>query len=449
MAYSYYDMTGTGGTLLITLPFPYIERSHVSVLVNGTSVPFTWLSDTVVQPVTNPALGTKVRVKRTTPSQVAEFSSPSDFRSSILNNSLRGLLYNVQEAVDGQDASLTAANSALALAQQALDELANFVPPGGSGALIGAGGVSFNTAGTTISGTTVQAALVELDGDIQSLGGIAKGPTAPTSPEVGQLWIEDDNPSATVWTLRIYDGTAWVAIGTIDTTTGTFTVTAYTHTHTSAAITDFAEAVDDRVAALIVAGTGIVETYDDAAGTLTLAVDTGTTANKIPRLDASGRLPAVDGSQLTGISAGGKLVDRAYAERTVTTLLGLIPWDGTVPQNNEGAQLLSASITPKSVTNRLRIQAVIPIEGLNGNAHTAAALFVNTEANARSVTWTTILDGYSGVMVIQYEYVPGVTTAQTISVRAGTNSGSNANAVPGGNFGGTKHATLVIEEIAP
>ncbi len=40
-------------------------------------------------------------------------------------------------------------------------------------------------------------------------------------------------------------------------------------------ILDFAEAVDDRVNALLVAGTNITKTYDDAANTLTLAASGG------------------------------------------------------------------------------------------------------------------------------------------------------------------------------
>jgi hypothetical protein len=42
------------------------------------------------------------------------------------------------------------------------------------------------------------------------------------------------------------------------------------HTHLAASITDFAEAVDDRVNALLVQGTGITLSYNDAAGTLTV-----------------------------------------------------------------------------------------------------------------------------------------------------------------------------------
>lgn len=42
------------------------------------------------------------------------------------------------------------------------------------------------------------------------------------------------------------------------------------HTHPASEVTDFAEAVDDRVAALLVEGTNVTLTYDDGAGTLTV-----------------------------------------------------------------------------------------------------------------------------------------------------------------------------------
>jgi hypothetical protein len=48
------------------------------------------------------------------------------------------------------------------------------------------------------------------------------------------------------------------------------TFAAASHTHASTDVTDFAEAVDDRVAVLLVEGTGITLTYDDGAGTLTI-----------------------------------------------------------------------------------------------------------------------------------------------------------------------------------
>lgn len=50
---------------------------------------------------------------------------------------------------------------------------------------------------------------------------------------------------------------------------------ATAHSHTSTAISDFAEAVDDRVAALLTAGTNVTLTYDDAANKLTIAATGG------------------------------------------------------------------------------------------------------------------------------------------------------------------------------
>lgn len=47
------------------------------------------------------------------------------------------------------------------------------------------------------------------------------------------------------------------------------------HTHTASNITDFSEAVDDRIAALLVQGTNITIDYNDSAHTLTLSAGGG------------------------------------------------------------------------------------------------------------------------------------------------------------------------------
>lgn len=70
----------------------------------------------------------------------------------------------------------------------------------------------------------------------------------------------------------------------------------------SSAITDFSEAVDDRVAALLVEGTGVNLTYNDGANTLTVDVDTLYTANgsisaaRTVTLGAAGSITFVDNS---------------------------------------------------------------------------------------------------------------------------------------------------------
>jgi YD repeat-containing protein len=50
----------------------------------------------------------------------------------------------------------------------------------------------------------------------------------------------------------------------------TINATMSSHTHLASEITDFAEAVDDRVADLLVEGTNVTLTYNDATGTITI-----------------------------------------------------------------------------------------------------------------------------------------------------------------------------------
>jgi hypothetical protein len=122
--------------------------------------------------------------------------------------------------------------------------------------------------------------------------------------------------------------------------------TNHTGTQTSATISDFAEAVDDRVASLLVAGTNVTLTYNDGLNTLTIDAaggggstnltpsvtattvtinsDTGTDAT-IPAATASdaGVLTASDKTKLDGIQAG------ATANSSDATLLNRANHTGT------------------------------------------------------------------------------------------------------------------------
>ena len=121
----------------------------------------------------------------------------------------------------------------------------------------------------------------------------------------------------------------------------------------------------------VVAGTGL--TGGATSGDATLNVDVGTTANKIVQLDGSGRLPAVDGSQLTGVS-------------TTTTLAGLTdttigtPASGEVLYHNGSAwvdQALTTDITTEGANlyfTNARADARIAAANISdlANVHTAA-----------------------------------------------------------------------------
>jgi hypothetical protein len=62
----------------------------------------------------------------------------------------------------------------------------------------------------------------DINGALAALGSTMKGTGAPPSPLSGQQWVEDDSPSATVWTWRIYDGADWISVGQVDSTNNRF-----------------------------------------------------------------------------------------------------------------------------------------------------------------------------------------------------------------------------------
>lgn len=65
--------------------------------------------------------------------------------------------------------------------------------------------------------------LSDMNGAFAALGSTMKGPSAPTSPAAGMMWLDDNTPSSTIWTLFQYDGTDWIALGLLDTTNNRFT----------------------------------------------------------------------------------------------------------------------------------------------------------------------------------------------------------------------------------
>ena len=136
---------------------------------------------------------------------------------------------------------------------------------------------------------------------------------------------------------------------------------------------------------------------------------------------------------------------------TKTDSTSIIPIDDTIPQVTEGVQLLSAAITPKSTTSKLLI--TVSLEMTGGGTNAAAAVFVNGAANAVAAS-AVYPQGSSAAshLLILYEYVPGTTSAQTITVRFGpaTAGTVTVNGVSGGGrfLGGSCGAVLRIEEIS-
>jgi hypothetical protein len=148
----------------------------------------------------------------------------------------------------------------------------------------------------------------------------------------------------------------------------------------------------------------------------------------------------------------GMVVNAAYAETTAATstsarMAGAI---ATIPQQTDGTQLLTVSITPKSATNKLRIHAVIPYScGITGGAW--FAFFKDSAAPAVSALILNQTAGFLWNAVLDLEIVAGTTSPVAIKLRYGTIDATYTvyiNSASGTQYmGGSQRAVLEILEI--
>lgn len=152
----------------------------------------------------------------------------------------------------------------------------------------------------------------------------------------------------------------------------------------------------------------------------------------------------------------GTVVNTAYAElatytSTTTQMAGAIT---TAPQQTDGAQLLTVTITPKSTTDKLRVHFSAVVSVGTGSAFAWFALFQDTTAGA--ITATSIQSanvGYPVVAMLDIDMVAGTTSPTTLKIRYGNNAGSGAVIAINGSggaqqLGNTQRAVLQIWEIA-
>ena len=137
----------------------------------------------------------------------------------------------------------------------------------------------------------------------------------------------------------------------------------------------------------------------------------------------------------------------------VATGTTVIPYDDTVPQNTEGDQYMSVTITPKSATSLLRID--VKFYGSNSAAGTQSlmvALFQDSTASALATAITTQPTATAVLNVCSFSYfmTSGTTSATTFKVRAGGNAAGTTtfNGQSGGRlFGGSIASSISVTEI--
>lgn len=104
----------------------------------------------------------------------------------------------------------------------------------------------------------------------------------------------------------------------------------------------------------------------------------------------------------------------------VATGTTIIPADDTIPQNTEGDQYMSQTITPKATTNRLRIEATIQGSHSASTSDLLAALFQDATSNALACDFQTFtLSTACLVLKLTHDMAAGTIAATTFKVRVG------------------------------
>lgn len=173
------------------------------------------------------------------------------------------------------------------------------------------------------------------------------------------------------------------------------------------------------------------------------------TAGWVLTSNGAGAAPTMQAPAPT-VVPNGTVINSVLATYTSNAnLTTLIPFDDTLPQNTEGTQILSASLTPTSTTNKIRARFFgFGTTPTAGDVLTAAMF--NGGANAVQATCMQFgTANYLSPLPMEFEYTPGSTSAQTITVRVGAAvSTCRMNGTAGGRlFGGAAACTLVLEEI--
>jgi len=132
---------------------------------------------------------------------------------------------------------------------------------------------------------------------------------------------------------------------------------------------------------------------------------------------------------------------------TGTTIL---PLDDTIPQNTEGDEYMSLSITPTSASSKLLIE-VSAMLGASSIKWIVGALFQDTTANALAGGWFyEPTNGGGKELTLRHYMTAGTTSSTTFKFRAGTHTADTLyfNGSNGRYLGGVAASSITITEIA-
>lgn len=223
--------------------------------------------------------------------------------------------------------------------------------------------------------------------------------------------------------------------------------TAATSTHRVIQIVDASGGAGVNNITISVSGGGTINgaasyTVALAYGTVTV-MSTGAAWVVLDKIVSSG------GGGSGGYDTGVRQIVSSFSGtfQTVTTIL---PVDGTIPQNTEGAQIFSATITPQSATSNLLVFATVGARSPTVSGGIGMAMFRDSEVNAFAAQ-TVVTSTNQGGFNTMFSVIPSLSTsATTIKVRMGlaVTGTLYINGYTGSNtyFGGVSASGIVVME---
>lgn len=345
MAYSKKNYTGDGVTKLFTVTFPYIDPSHVTVLVNGLAVPYSFQSKQVIEIATAPGSGSLIQLSRNSnpESRLVDFQDDSMGTEALFNLNADQLLYLAQEAMD-----------------------------------------------KTLEGTIIE--------EVQAIADAALASAVLATNKAAQA---ANAVAAITLPLPITSGG-----------TGSTSVAQ----------------------ARTALGLGAAATKG-----------VGTSAGNLPEVQAGGKLATAVVPPLTGQV----LQDFSVVLNTLVTGTALIPSDDTIPQATEGFQIMTGTVTPTAIGNKIVVEVLTNTSNSAAN-NMVSALFRNAETDAVAVGFSSNPGAYNIPLLYRFEMVATSTAPLTFTVRCG-GSAAGTTTINGSaaarRYGGTASSYMRFIEV--
>ena len=136
----------------------------------------------------------------------------------------------------------------------------------------------------------------------------------------------------------------------------------------------------------------------------------------------------------------------------VTTGTTLFVYDDTIPQNDEGAEFITVTITPKDAENKLIVEGKLHFANSNTTNSIFAALFKDSDADAIATSFGSRNNIANTVVEvgINHTLTAGTTSSITFKIRAGSNLAGTVtfNGASGSRlFGGTLASYIQVTEV--